>query len=144
MKNQIFILLICFVVIFSYDAERAISYANTYCDKRNPDFGDYSNDFGDSPNFISQCLIAGGEDLSAYERDQYGSIISTDVLVRYLNENGWNSQSSSSIPDNFPPGGIIIDNRYAMIAITKTTYAAHSNDKCGAQIYDGTHTYYWK
>ena len=31
-----------------------------------------------------------------------------------------------------------------MIAITKTTYAAHSKDKCGKKIYDGTHKYYWK
>ena len=144
MKNQIFILLLCFLGILSYDSERAISYANTYWDKRNPDFGDYSNSFGDSPNFISQCLIAGGEDLSGYETDKFGSIIKTSVLEKYLNDNGWNSETSSSIPNDFNAGGIIIDNSYAMIALTKTTYAAHSNDKCGSKIYDGTHTYYWK
>ena len=43
MKNQIFILILCIFGIFSYNSEKAISYAITYCDKRNPDFSDYSN-----------------------------------------------------------------------------------------------------
>ena len=144
MKDQILILLLCIFGIFSYNSEKAISYANKYCDSRNPNYADYSNDFGDSPNFMSQWLIAGGEDLSGYDRDKFGAIISTSVLENYLKKNGWKYEKSSSIPKNFTTGGIIIDNRYAMIAVTKTTYAAHSRDKCGAKIYKGTFKYYWK
>ena len=84
MKNQIFILILCIFGIFSYNSEKAISYALTYCNKRNPNYGDYSNDFGDSPNFISQCLIAGGENLKGHLTDQYGAIVSTNVLEEYF------------------------------------------------------------
>ena len=144
MKNQIFILLICIFGIFSYNPKKAIKYAYTYCDKRNPNYADYSNKYGDSPNFISQCLIEGGENFKGFATDKYGAIIDTGVLEDYLKKNGWNYKSSSSIPSGFKPGGIIIDNRYAMIAVTENTYAAHSKDKCGAKIYSGTHKYYWK
>ena len=144
MQKTIFIFLLCFLEIFSYSPEKAIAYANQYCDKRNENYNDYSSQFGDSPNFISQCLIAGDENLSGCETDSYGSIIDTDILEKCLQDNGWNYQTSDTIPEDFPAGGIIIDNRYAMIAVTKSTYASHSNDKCGAQIYNGNHKYYWK
>ena len=51
------------------------------------------------------------------------------MLEDYFLKNGWIYRYSTSIPDNFKTEGIIIDNNYTMIAITKTTYAAHSNDK---------------
>ena len=136
--------MLCFLEIFSYKPKKAIDYANKYCDKRNKNYGDYSSSFGDSPNFISQCLIAGEQSLSGCETDKYGSIIDTGYLEKCLKKKGWKMVTSKSIPKDFPAGGIIIDNRYAMIAVTKNTYCAHSNDKCGRPIYKGTHKYLWK
>ena len=144
MKKTIFIFFLCFLEIFSYNPEKAIAYANQYCDKRNSNYNDYSNQFGDSPNFVSQCLIAGEEDLSGCTVDERGCVIDTGNLENCLLSKGWQYVQSDVVPDIFPAGGIIIDNRYAMFAITPNTYCAHSNDKCGSQIYSGTHKYYWK
>ena len=48
----------------TYDPQAAVSYSDTWWDGRNPDYHDYSSSGGDCANFVSQCLIAGGLDLS--------------------------------------------------------------------------------
>jgi len=40
---------------FPYNINKAVEYANTYCDSNNPDYFKYS---ADCANFVSQCLIA--------------------------------------------------------------------------------------
>jgi len=50
---------------FAYDSAAAVAYAEKWWDGRNPAYYDYSDEGGDCANFVSQCLIAGGLDLSA-------------------------------------------------------------------------------
>lgn len=51
----------------NYDPDAAAAYADTYWENYNPDYHDYAppEEGGDCANFVSQCLIAGGLDLSA-------------------------------------------------------------------------------
>lgn len=51
-----------------YDRDKAVQYALDWAYGRNPQYGDFSNMGGDCTNFISQCLIAGG-DVQNYTKD---------------------------------------------------------------------------
>ena len=43
-----------------YDRQKAVDYAHTWWNRRNPQFYDFENLGGDCTNFISQCLLYGG------------------------------------------------------------------------------------
>ena len=146
MQKKLIIFLLCFLGVFSYSAKKAVAYANKYCDKRNKEYHDYSNEGGDCANFVSQCLIAGGQDLDGCSVDKYGSVINVGKLESCLKKKGWHHKESSSIPKDFKAGGVITinDSGHAMIAVTKTTFAAHTNDRCGAKIPAGKNKYFWK
>jgi len=45
--------------IISYDAIKALEYAKTWANKRNPNYYDFSLIGGDCTNFASQCLFSG-------------------------------------------------------------------------------------
>jgi len=146
MEKKIFIFLLCIFGVFSYSAKKAVAYANKYCDSRNPNYHDYSNEGGDCANFVSQCLIAGGLSLSGCTVDSHGSVINVGKLEKCLEKKGWHHKESTSIPDGFKAGGVITINNggHAMIAVTKTTFAAHTNDRCGVKIPGGKNKYFWK
>ena len=146
MQKKLVLFLICFIGVFSYSAKKAVAYANKYCDKRNSNYHDYSNEGGDCANFVSQCLIAGGLSLSECVHDKHGSVINVGKLESCLKNKGWHHKESSSIPDGFKAGGVITinDGGHAMIAVTKTTFAAHTNDRCGAKIPNTKNKYFWK
>ena len=146
MQKKLVLFLICFIGVFSYSAKKAVAYANKYCDKRNKEYHDYSNEGGDCANFVSQCLIAGGLSLSECVHDKHGSVINVGKLESCLKNKGWHHKESSSIPKDFKAGGVITinDSGHAMIAVTKTTFAAHTNDRCGAKIPAGKNKYFWK
>ncbi len=146
MQKKLVLFLICFIGVFSYSAKKAVAYANKYCDKRNKEYHDYSNEGGDCANFVSQCLIAGGLSLSECVHDKHGSVINVGKLESCLKNKGWHHKESSSIPDGFKAGGVITINNggHAMIAVTKTTFAAHTNDRCGAKIPNTKNKYFWK
>ena len=146
MQKKLVLFLICFIGVFSYSAKKAVAYANKYCDKRNKEYHDYSKEGGDCANFVSQCLIAGGLSLSECVHDKYGSVINVGKLESCLKNKGWHHKESSSIPEGFKAGGVITINNsgHAMIAVTKTTLAAHTNDRCGAKIPNSKNKYFWK
>lgn len=48
------------LVVYEYDRIAAVSYAETWWNKRNPKYGDFTGIGGDCTNFTSQCLMAGG------------------------------------------------------------------------------------
>ena len=146
MQKKLVLFLICFIGVFSYSAKKAVAYVNKYCDKRNKEYHDYSNEGGDCANFVSQCLIAGGLSLSECVHDKHGSAINVGKLESCLKNKGWHHKESSSIPDGFKAGGVITINNggHAMIAVTKTTFAAHTNDRCGAKIPNTKNKYFWK
>lgn len=43
-----------------YDREKAVAYAKSWWNKRNPEFYNFDSLGGDCTNFISQCLFYGG------------------------------------------------------------------------------------
>jgi hypothetical protein len=49
------------VIIMAYNAQAAVAYAHKWAKSRNPRYASYSaTAYGDSTNFVSQCLFAGG------------------------------------------------------------------------------------
>ena len=52
----------------AYNREMAVAYAHTWAFKRNPGYLDFSLMGGDCTNFISQCLLAGGQAMN-YQKD---------------------------------------------------------------------------
>ena len=77
-------------VYAQYNSEKAAEYAQKWCDKRNRDYANYDNQGGDCANFASQCLIAGGLNLTAgidgYGAgvDRFKSIPNATNLVTHL------------------------------------------------------------
>jgi len=75
----------------SYNRDKAVSYADSYCHNRNSEFYDYSDEGGNCQNLASQVLICGGMimDYSGeYEwyYDDYSDYTSSWVHVKYFNE----------------------------------------------------------
>ena len=115
----------------SYDVQAAVIYSDTWWDGRNPSYHDYSYEGGDCANFVSQCLIAGGLDLTVFpDTDGYGCIPSCDNLHTYLTDYlGAQhqlvvSRSETDQPLWFLPGDVAIfgdssDNwRHAVFCVT--------------------------
>ena len=148
----------------SYDPQIAVDYANTWWNGRNTD---QYQDYGelDCANFVSQCLIAGGMDLSSGITDAHGCIVSCTNLNQYLVEIGakhvtWCKGHMPTEPEWFLPGDVAIFGytdgngavhpyAHAVIAVTDdymhyTTCNAHSTDQYQRTIqwfYDITELY---
>ena len=48
------------MVVSAYDVNSVISYADKYWSNYNPNYSNYNSIGGDCANFVSQCLVAGG------------------------------------------------------------------------------------
>ena len=48
------------IIVSAYNASNAVSYADTYWSNYNPNYSNYNSIGGDCANFVSQCLVAGG------------------------------------------------------------------------------------
>jgi hypothetical protein len=71
--------------LWTWDQQAAVDYGNAWYNGHNTArYADYSAVGGDCANFVSQCLIAGGLDLSGGIVDGYGCIINCDNLHNYL------------------------------------------------------------
>lgn len=87
---KIISLLICIISILHinviaqvYDPAKAIDYANTWWNKRNPLYTDYGG--FDCAAFVSQCLIAGGIDLSEGTNGN-GAYVKPDGVIAGVEE----------------------------------------------------------
>ncbi len=69
-----------------YNTNAATVYANTWWNGQNGRYNYYPSE--DCANFVSQCLIAGGLDLSTGSLDNWGSIVSCTYLKSYLTSIG--------------------------------------------------------
>ena len=128
LKFKVFsILFSCLIFIasvaFSYNYQKAIDYANNWVFDSNgtPIYNVYDSDkkegykvyLNDCANYVSQCLIAGGQILSnCYFTDDKGCITDCDSLHDYLLNNlhaEYSSiENSGTIPDNLTAGDIVI------------------------------------
>ena len=147
MKVLIIALLIS--VSFSFDTEKAIEYARTYCSTYNKYYKDYrSEGGGEDANFVSQCLIAGGLDLEGCGgRDEKGAIPSVTGLRNCLNLKGW--KNTYGISKRFKAGYPFFDGYSHAMLITSIngrtiTYCGHITDRCDRpMIPPGNYYYYY-
>ena len=130
MKIIVLVLLLCFAV--SYKRERAVEYARKYCKKYNPAYINYKTSIGDSANFISQCLKAGGFEFSGCAgRDSHGSIPIVSNLRSCLSLKGWKSTRgvNNKFKDGYP---FFMGNVYSYLAtavIDKSIkFCSHSSE----------------
>lgn len=52
------------IALYSWDHDAGAAYAEKYWDNYNPDYYDWTSEGGDCANFVSQCLMEAGVDLS--------------------------------------------------------------------------------
>ena len=145
MKEIIWIGLI--TLIYSYNTAAAVDYARTYCQNYNPRYKNYERQGGDCANFVSQCLIAGGIDLSGcYGNDKAGSIPNGPNLKSCLKQLGW--KSSTTRPSSFRPGYPIFLGDYRPVICSSIDgdtiyYCAHSIDRCDSPLNMENVLYYY-
>ena len=131
---------------FSYNANKAVSFARTYCKNYHNSYKNYRDTYGDNSNFVSQCLIAGGQDLNGcIGLDGYGCIYLPNNLKSCLTLKGWKSQKG--MPNEFKAGYPFFNGRKGMIATSvegnTIKYCSHTFDKCDATINADTSFYYY-
>ena len=58
---------------------------------------------------------------------------------------GWNFAESESVPGGFGAGGVITINNsgHAIIAVSDSSFAAHTNDRCGVGFPGGVKKFFW-
>ena len=144
--KYIFLLSLLIGSSISYNAGKAIDYARKYCKKYNSNYKKYPN--ADCANFVSQCLIAGGENLSKCGgKDAKGAIPYVPNLRSCLEKLGW--RSSVGVNKKFKAGYPFFEGKnHAMIATgvngNKITYYGHTNDRCDYSLVNNNYIYYYK
>ena len=116
----------------SYDPKKAVEFAKGHCSLKDKEFFDEDIPYEDAftgTNFVTQCLIAGGFDISNCKTDGKGSISEFPDLFSCLKQKGW--KSSSERPKRFKAGyPLIVHNSLWSIATevnaTKVTFASLS------------------
>jgi len=141
-----------FVIAVTYNRTLAIEYADYWCDKHNPEYYFYCDGDCDCANFVSQCLIAGGLDLSA-GADGRGAGIDDKKCIPYCDDlhlhfiGGYHAikwemrYKGEPEPSWLVPGDVAILGKYgedhwkhAVFAVAVEDdimqYDAHSNPQC--------------
>ena len=144
MKVTLLLVLLGFAL--SYNPGAAVNYALAHCRNYNRNYKTYPGE--DCANFVSQCLIAGGQSLSGCSgTDEKGAIPGVNNLKTCLSRKGW--KSSSTRPSGFKAGYPFFHNSYqhAMIATKvnsgSVNYAGHTNDRCGEVTISSGVTWYY-
>ena len=143
------ILFLFFGLTLSYNPSNALYYASQHCSASsyNPSYNNYKGRGGDCANFVSQCLMAGGLDISnCYGRDDKGSITSVGNLKSCLTQKGW--RSSSIKPANFQAGYVLFlkNGEHPLLASyvsgNSIRVYAHTNDRCDENVGSNFDYYY--
>ena len=139
------VLILCLIgLTLSYNADEAVNYAYRWYDSFNPAYNTYGNT--DCANFVSQCLIAGGQTLSGCIVDDKGCVTGASNLGTCLIQKGW--KSSSNMPSGFRAGYPIIFPGHATICSSiqngQALVACHSKPHYDVPTsWYGTPTYYY-
>lgn len=88
-----------------FNIDAAINYAQKYALNYNPQYKDFSASGGDCTNFVSQCLTAGGLELTYSWRPYTNAWYNVQYLRNYLLENNIAAEYPK-IPPN-PAGSVI-------------------------------------
>jgi len=131
----------CLAGTYTWNHQAAVNYADTWVSAYNTArYADYEPN--DCANFVSQCLIAGGLDLSSGVIDSDGSIISCTSLDAYLVNSPAVTQhttlsSTTPEPSWYMPGDVAIFRdssgtcQHTVIAVTGD--ATHYSTDAGHQ-----------
>lgn len=149
MKTILLCLLIGFTL--SYNAQAAVNYARKYWSHYNSKYANYASKGGDCSNFVSQCLIAGGQSLAKCKSfvswyDNYGCLPRVRDLDLCLQKLGW--KRSTSKPPGFKAGYpmILTDLSHAIIATSvsgnKIKYAGHTTNRFDYPLGSSVYYYY--
>ena len=137
MKAIIIILL--FGISFSYNRTNAIKYAKKYCNYRGPYYDYHYQRDGENANFVSKCLVAGGQKFDGCAgRDSKGMFLNIQNLKNCLLKKGW-KKSISKHPEFKAGYPIFLKNiPHVMLATGFDSYyiiyCAHASDRCDAKI----------
>jgi len=163
-RFMIGLVFLAFIQVFSqtYNPEAAAAYANDWCGfNRNPVYNDYTGQGGDCANFVSQCLKAGGLDLSKGAPgmnlpnngvDPYGCIPNVSALVLHLVN--WQNTSHRKVFGYNPPAelnhdlgdpaffgysgpGIEASHSYFCSSLdwsARHLYSSHTSDRCNDEL----------
>ena len=143
--KYLFLLSLLIGYSLSYSTANAISYARKYCKNYNSNYKKYPG--ADCANFVSQCLIAGGQTLSGCSGlDAKGTLPLVSNLRNCLTKKGW--KSTKGVSKKFKGGYPFFDgNNHAMIATSvsgsKVTYCGHTNDRCDYTLTNSNYYYYY-
>ena len=143
MKSIILFLLIGLSI--SYNTLDAITYARKHCSSYNSAYENYQG--SDNANFVSQCLIEGGQSLEGcVGLDNKGSIINVADLKSCLTQKGWKSQKGFT--NKFKAGyPFFTNNMDAMLATVVTgkdiIFCGHTVDRCDKQTSGEQYTYFY-
>ena len=147
MKIIISFLIIAFSI--TYQPSEVVIYAKKYCDHYNTLYWSFpDNRQNDDANFVSQCLIAGGQKLDGCPNiNKKGLISSPSNLRSCLIQKGW--KSSKTMPPNFKAGYpmIKLDLSHAIIASiisgSSIYYSAHSPNVCNRKLDSKLYYYFY-
>ena len=144
---KLIILFLLLELSFSYNTTAAIYYARRYCKTNYYYYNVYPDGYGNSANFVSQCLRAGGQDLDGCAGiDNKGSIPFVSNLRACLTKKGWKSQKG--MPKKFKAGyPFFIENMHARICTNiegnTIRYCSHSNNICDGRVSANSSFYYY-
>ena len=134
------LILILFEILLCYNPSAAVEYARKYCQHYNPAYGNYANSGGDCANFVSQCLIAGGQSLDGCANIRtHGIIAGVTSLKNCLVKKGW--KTSETRPPSFKAGYPMAYTNLKHITMATSvngniiTYCGHTKDVCDRTLY---------
>ena len=129
------LILILFEILICYNPSAAVEYARKYCQHYNPAYGNYAISGGDCANFVSQCLIAGGQSLDGCANIRtHGIIAGVTSLKNCLVKKGW--KTSETRPPSFKAGYPMAYTNLKHITMATSvngniiTYCGHTKDVC--------------
>ena len=136
---KLFAFFLLFGIMTCYDPDAAVQYARQYCQHYNKEYGDYSKSGGDCANFVSQCLIAGGQKFDGCPGIRaHGIIAGVTSLTNCLKQKGW--RESSTRPPSFRAGYPMAypNKKHITIATSVSantiTYCGHTNNVCDRKL----------
>ena len=123
------------ILLCNYNPDAAVAYARKYCQHYNKQYGNYAKSGGDCANFVSQCLIAGGQNLDGcVNLRTHGIIAGVTSLKNCLVKKGW--KVAETKPPGFRAGYPMAYPNLKHITLAtsvsgnKITYCGHTKDVC--------------
>ena len=133
---KVLLLMLLITYSLNYNAANAVAYAKQWWNGYNPAYNNYNGSGGDCANFVSQCLIAGGQSLSGCSTDGKGCVPGVSNLKSCLTKKGWKSKIgyTNKFKAGYPFFTNDLDAMLATVVSGKDIiFCGHSGDRCDKQ-----------